>query len=297
MPKEDWLKLGILYDSNSLYSPSNQQAIDKFCEYSTKYKLNPVILSKDDEINFDEYKGIFIRDTTHISSHTYEWVIKAEYHFKKVIDSTFAIERGCNKIWQVQKFNAFKIDHPKSYIVSYENSLANIITYPCIVKIPDSSFSRGVFKCNSEEEYMNILYRFNNEYIWNSGYIKKFVCQEYIESSFDWRIGIFNHKFLYAVKYYMAPDDFKVIKYDRQGNLVEGNHECVAFENVPPCVLAAAVKCDKLLDESLYGIDIKEVNGKAYVIEINDNPSIDAGVEDEIEGDKIYEEIIRWYVE
>jgi glutathione synthase/RimK-type ligase-like ATP-grasp enzyme len=42
------------------------------------------------------------------------------------------------------------------------------------------------------------------------------------------------------------------------------------------------------MGKGLYGIDVKEVNGKALVIEINDNPNIDFGVEDEYYGDEVY---------
>ena len=42
----------------------------------------------------------------------------------------------------------------------------------------------------------------------------------------------------------------------------------------------------------LYGIDIKAIDGKLMVIEINDNPNIDFGVEDEYYGDKVYSDIL-----
>ena len=93
----------------------------------------------------------------------------------------------------------------------------------------------------------------------------------------------------------MVDNDWKIIKYDRKGNYTDGKHECVAFKDIPLSVLAEAEKCNKLLTSGLYGIDIKEVGGKAYVIEINDNPSIDGGVEDEIEGNLIYDTIISWF--
>ena len=42
----------------------------------------------------------------------------------------------------------------------------------------------------------------------------------------------------------------------------------------------------------MYGIDIKVVNDKPMVIEINDNPNIDFGVEDLYYGDAIYTKIL-----
>ena len=63
-------------------------------------------------------------------------------------------------------------------------------------------------------------------------------------------------------------------------------------EKVPKKILSVALKAAKLMGKGLYGIDVKEVNGKPLVIEINDNPNIDVGVEDRYYGDKIYTDIL-----
>jgi glutathione synthase/RimK-type ligase-like ATP-grasp enzyme len=46
------------------------------------------------------------------------------------------------------------------------------------------------------------------------------------------------------------------------------------------------------MGKGLYGIDIKVVGNKPMVIEINDNPNIDFGVEDLYYGDLIYSKIL-----
>ena len=53
-----------------------------------------------------------------------------------------------------------------------------------------------------------------------------------------------------------------------------GHSETVALDQVPQAVLKAAVKSSSLIGDGLYGVDLKEVNGKVYVIEINDNTPI-----------------------
>jgi glutathione synthase/RimK-type ligase-like ATP-grasp enzyme len=53
-----------------------------------------------------------------------------------------------------------------------------------------------------------------------------------------------------------------------------------------------ALKTAKLMGLGLYGIDIKVVDNKLMVIEINDNPNIDFGVEDDYYGDLVYAEIL-----
>ena len=44
---------------------------------------------------------------------------------------------------------------------------------------------------------------------------------------------------------------------------------------------------------SIQGVDIKEVKGKFYIIEINDNPSIDSGIEDKIEKNGLYDAVMN----
>ncbi|MDQ6620217.1 MAG: RimK family alpha-L-glutamate ligase, partial [Pseudomonadota bacterium] len=41
-----------------------------------------------------------------------------------------------------------------------------------------------------------------------------------------------------------------------------------------------------------YGVDLKEVEGCCYVIEVNDNPNVDEGNEDAVLGEAIYERIM-----
>ena len=47
------------------------------------------------------------------------------------------------------------------------------------------------------------------------------------------------------------------------------------------------------IGNGLYGVDLKELKGRCSIIEVNDNPSIDSGVEDEMLRDYLYERIIE----
>jgi len=58
-------------------------------------------------------------------------------------------------------------------------------------------------------------------------------------------------------------------------------------------VIKTALKAAALIGDGLYGVDLKMVNGEVYVIEINDNPNIDADVEDNILKDELYTKIVR----
>jgi glutathione synthase/RimK-type ligase-like ATP-grasp enzyme len=43
-------------------------------------------------------------------------------------------------------------------------------------------------------------------------------------------------------------------------------------------------------------VDLKQNERGVYVIEINDNPNIDAGIEDEVLGERLYDTIMAEFV-
>ena len=55
-------------------------------------------------------------------------------------------------------------------------------------------------------------------------------------------------------------------------------------------------KAADLIGDGLYGVDIKQSGNRFYVIEINDNPSIDAGVEDSILRDELYRRVMAVFL-
>ena len=69
--------------------------------------------------------------------------------------------------------------------------------------------------------------------------------------------------------------------------------ETLRIEDAPPAVIKTAVDAAKLIGNSLYGVDIKEINGVPCIIEVNDNPSLDAGIEDEVLGMELYTTILK----
>ena len=67
------------------------------------------------------------------------------------------------------------------------------------------------------------------------------------------------------------------------------------IEETPKAVLEVAVKAARLIGDGLYGVDLKEVDGRVVVMEVNDNPNLDAGYEDGILKDQLWDELIRWF--
>ncbi|MBS1146889.1 MAG: glutathione synthase/ribosomal protein modification enzyme (glutaminyl transferase), partial [Proteobacteria bacterium] len=57
-----------------------------------------------------------------------------------------------------------------------------------------------------------------------------------------------------------------------------------------------ALKAANLIGDGLYGVDIKQVGGRCYIIEVSDNPNVDAGNEDGVLKDALYREIMGSFV-
>jgi glutathione synthase/RimK-type ligase-like ATP-grasp enzyme len=120
------------------------------------------------------------------------------------------------------------------------------------------------------------------------------IAQQYLPTPFDWRIGIFDRQPLYACRYYMAEQHWQILRHAPDGKLLdEGGYDTLPIEEVPAVVVATALKAANLIGDGLYGVDLKQVGKRVYVIEINDNPSIDAGVEDMVLKEELYRRIMQ----
>ena len=145
-----------------------------------------------------------------------------------------------------------------------------------MLKIPDSSFSQGVVKVESPDE-MRLKIK---EMMKTSDLL---IAQEFLPTDFDWRVGILDNKVLFVYKYYMAKNHWQIYnRGSKKKGDVTGAFEVFNIGDVAPYILDTALKATRLIGNGLYGVDVKDVNGKAYMIEIDDNPKIDAGVEDKI---------------
>jgi len=204
-----------------------------------------------------------------------------------VIDDPTSILKCTNKVYlnELLTLNGIPTPHSVTFRKNEQEKLASL-SFPYVLKLPDGAFSQGVKKVNNQEELNSWLREF---------FLKTdlLIAQEYMPSQFDWRVGILNGKVLYVCKYYMAKGHWQIIEWKTSGRTTEGDSENIAVEKAPKKLLSLALKAAKLIGNGLYGVDVKELDGKFYVIEVNDNPSIDAGVEDRGGSADIYKMIMQ----
>jgi glutathione synthase/RimK-type ligase-like ATP-grasp enzyme len=283
--------MGILVDKNDPAPPSNEKAIQRFVKAAEELAFDVEIISKDDYGRLGEFDAVFIRQTTAANNHTYRFARKAEAEGTVVIDDPQSIVRCTNKVFLAEMLERYNLPMPKTVIVHKGNQsiVPAVLGFPVVLKQPDSAFSQGVMKANNKEEFDKLL----NELFEKSDLL---IAQEFLPSEFDWRIGILDNKPLFACKYYMARNHWQIYNHAKKGASCSGRGETVPIEAVPTNILNAASKAAKLMGNGLYGVDLKEIGSKCYVIEVNDNPNIDFGIEDKILKDELYRKIMEVFL-
>jgi glutathione synthase/RimK-type ligase-like ATP-grasp enzyme len=286
-PDKKKYDLAILIDPHDPNPPSDEKAIQKFIKAGDQAGFNVEVITKDDFEELIQYDALFIRETTFVNHHTFRFAKKAQSLGLSVIDDPESILKCTNKVYLNELLTANKVLTPKSYVVSKENhkSMSEKLPYPFILKQPDGAFSKGVFKIKNAEEYKQVC---------NTMFQKSelLIAQEFLPTTFDWRVGIIDGKPLYVCKYFMASEHWQIVNWNSEKKDQEGKVEPVAVDQAPSGLIRTALKATALIGKSLYGVDMKEVEGKFYVIEINDNPNIDSGMEDKILKDKLYATIM-----
>jgi glutathione synthase/RimK-type ligase-like ATP-grasp enzyme len=117
-----------------------------------------------------------------------------------------------------------------------------------------------------------------------------------LPTEFDWRIGIYDKEPLFACKYFMAKEHWQIYNWQKKEGINYGKFECVPIELLPKGLVKTALQITGIIGDGLYGVDIKQVENKFYVIEVNDNPNIDVGVEDSLSKDKLYLNIMNTFL-
>ncbi len=290
-PDKKKYDLAILVDPNDPNPPSDDKALQKFIKAGDQLGFYVELITKDDFDELIQFDALFIRETTFVNHHTFRFAKKAQSLGLVVIDDPDSILKCTNKIYLNELLTSNKIRTPVSYVVSKDNykNLPKKLAYPFILKQPDGAFSKGVFKIKDDEEFKNACATMFQK-------SELLIAQEFLPTAFDWRVGILDGQPLFCCKYFMASEHWQIVNWNSEKQQQEGAVECVAFYQAPAELISTALEATALIGQGLYGVDMKEVDGKFYVIEINDNPNIDSGIEDKIMKDKLYTVIMEVFL-
>jgi len=275
--------LALLYDAGEKLPPSNLRALHKFVKAGRQLGIDVELIQKRDLHRLSEFDALFIRETTRINHHTYRYARRGQNEGLVVIDDPDSILKCTNKVYLAELLRGARVPTPRSLVLRRANLLdaEQVLDYPMVLKIPEGSFSRGVHKAEDREALKRISATMFKE----SDLI---LAQEYMYTDFDWRVGILNHQPLFVSQYFMSKKHWQIVRHESDGKFTEGGWKTIAVEDAPPKVIKTALRAARLIGDGLYGVDVKQVGERVVVIEVNDNPNIEAGVEDQVLKDELY---------
>jgi glutathione synthase/RimK-type ligase-like ATP-grasp enzyme len=284
--------LAILYTPEEDNAPSNAGALKRFEKSARKLGIETEIITREDYGRIPEFDALFIRDNTSVNGYAYRFARRAAAEGLVVIDHPESTFRCNNKVYIAEMLRTNDLPAPRTMIIHRENldQVEKQIGFPCILKEPDGTFSTGVKKVENEAELQERAAQFLER-------SELFIGQEFFPTTFDWRIGILDRKLFYAAKYHMAGSHWQIIQYTQTGAYVQaGDVEAIPLRRVPKLVRDTALRAANLIGDGLYGVDVKQRGKECFVIEVNDNPNIDAGCEDQVLGDETYDRIMQTFL-
>ena len=279
--------VAILCGENPAELPSNPAALQKFIDAADALGMHAEIVRAADVGRIMQFDALFMRDITAIDHYTYHIAREAAHAGMVVIDDADSILKCNNKVYLAELLAQHAIPTPKGLHVDLQHldDVVPALGLPCILKRPDGAFSNGVLKVESTTQlHASAATLFDSS--------ERILAQEYLPTEFDWRIGMLDRKPLFVCKYYMAHGHWQIIKHEPDQHWHEGATEAVALEAVPPQVLDVAIRAANLIGDGFYGVDLKQLGERCAIIEINDNPNVDAGNEDAILQDDLYRQVM-----
>ncbi|AGB02640.1 ATP-grasp domain-containing protein [Methanoregula formicica] len=272
-------RLGIFVDRKTLSNAEQLGALIRCRDVAEKMGHDVDFIFPVDIGKIPKEDALFIRARTDPMNVTFVAARMAAFHNIPVIDDPQSIRICSDKINMYSHLIRAGVSLPKTAFLAKQDLTVECVTHlfdemgsPLILKEPSTSFSLRVEKVNDIAGFFRVARRFIRLSDW-------IVVQQYIESKYDWRVGVLDGKLLYACKYTIPSVTFK-IQASVNGHIVYCGVESVPEKDVPPQVLRLGIEAANAIGHGLYGVDIKNTNGDAYVIEVNDNPSIESGEDD-----------------
>jgi glutathione synthase/RimK-type ligase-like ATP-grasp enzyme len=251
-------------------------SLKHMAKVAARHGVEVVPIGRGDLDKLAQYDALFIRETTNIDNHTYRFARRAVQEGMPVIDDPVSMIRCTNKVYLTELLASHGIATPKTVVLSSLKEAGDLearLGSPVVLKIPDGSFSRGVFKVAGAEAIQAKLKELfqDSDILHGPGILPDGLrlAHRRARRRAAVRLPVFDGQEALADR---APRGGK--------KSVEGGFKTVSLAEAPPAVVDIAVRAARLIGDGFYGVDLKVIGERVVVIEINDNPNLDHGVED-----------------
>jgi glutathione synthase/RimK-type ligase-like ATP-grasp enzyme len=285
-------RLAIFTERYTIRRAVELTALTNFRMAAAKLDHDCDFIFRSEIMNIPRYDGLLIRALTDPLNTSYVAARLAEVHGLKVIDEPDSIVVCCDKVNMYQHLMRANVPIPETCFLTEDEvtveqarELFEEFGTPLVLKAPNSSFSAYVEKVHDDASFVKVGKRFLRR-------ADRLVVQQYLPSTFDWRVTILGGKVLSVVKYVMQKGTWRIHDRDDAGKISLCSVETVEKSQVDPRLVQVSLQAGNAIGRSLYGIDVKEIDDAFVVIEVNDNPNIDAGSED-TGNPEVYRNVVR----
>jgi len=279
-------RLACLWDPADPTAPSTEETLARLGRVAARSGLLLEKIGRGDLARLAEYDALFIRTVTAIDHYSFTFSQTADSLGIPVIDDPASIIKCSNKIFLHELFRKHDLPTPETAVLSPRTWRVEAapLGLPVILKVPDGTFSMAVKMARDEAE----LEALTRDMFKRSPLL---LAQRFTPTRFDWRVGVLEGEILWVAKYHMAPKHWQIAKRGAKRTTF-GRVEAVPLAEAPSAVCELALAGAALIGDGLYGVDLKETPAGPVLIEINDNPNLDAGQEDAADRDRPYEAIV-----
>ncbi|MEZ5938935.1 MAG: RimK family protein [Hyphomonadaceae bacterium] len=284
--------IAVLYDPNEALPPSSVETLKYWARFAEKAGVEVEPITRKDLAKLAEFDALFIRETTSITNHTYRFARRAQAEGMPVIDDPVSMLRCTNKVYLWERLVGAGLPSPETVIIQEKTNLqevADVLGFPVVLKIPDGSFSRGIKKAANMDELKSIA----GAFLEDSDLV---IAQKYIPTDYDWRVGVLDQRPIFVCQYKMARGHWQIVNHKEGGKFTEGGFNSVSLVEAPPDIIDIGVRAANLIGDGFYGVDIKAGPDGPVVIEINDNPNLEHGIEDSAEKTAVWTHLTDWFV-
>jgi glutathione synthase/RimK-type ligase-like ATP-grasp enzyme len=95
----------------------------------------------------------------------------------------------------------------------------------------------------------------------------------------------------------MARGHWQIVKHGADGSSREGGFRTFELDQAPRELMDIATRAARPIGEGFYGVDVKQTDQGFVVMEVNDNPNLEHGIEDQVGKDEIWIKLLRWFIE
>ncbi|MEW6050613.1 MAG: RimK family alpha-L-glutamate ligase [Candidatus Zixiibacteriota bacterium] len=287
--------IGVFIERYTMTRSEEMGAVLRLGQAAQKMGHRLDVLFRADMYKIPSYDALFIRALTDPLNSSYVAARLAESNGLRVIDDPNSIVVCCDKINMYRHLQAARVPMPETLFLAESDltlqngsRLLDTLGTPLVLKAPNSSFSMYVDRVATPEDFVRVGKRFLRR-------ADRIVVQRFVSSEFDWRVGVLGGEVLYVCQYLIPKRRWKVLTYTEGGRVIWGRVRTFDTAKVNPRLMEVAVQAAAAIGNGLYGVDIKQVEDDFVVIEVNDNPTINAGEEDH-GTPQVYDRLIRYLV-